>query len=160
MTETIVETESCPTCSTELPANAAFCYHCGNSIKPEMLSADDNEKVSDVWLRGDITKKLENDPASEELLTDSTPENYPVSTVENLIKDEKPEENIDVQKESENTELQSAASLRVKAKKLPPREIKVRWEEYENAPNLLFLGGSILLVALSLVIYFLAMYLR
>jgi hypothetical protein len=160
MTETVVENKTCPTCSTNVPANAIFCYHCGNSIKPEELSSNDN--VSDVWLRGDMTKPVKSDTSSEEISNESysTTENYSDDASENQIPNEKPEEDLVDQKESKKTELQSAASLKVNAKKLPSREIKVRWEEYDNAPNLLFLVGGILLVVFSIVVYFLAMYLR
>lgn len=153
MTQTVVENEICPTCGTELPATAEFCYHCGNSVKVEAVSENETQDVSDVWLRGDIAKKSD---TNNNKATQVSGQNLETAVQDNNLKKDLE----DFRTKPVETELKSAASLRVKARKIPTKKVEVHWEEHDNAPNILFIGGAILLAIFALLIFFLAMYLR
>ena len=153
MTQTVVENEICPTCGTELPATAEFCYHCGNSVKVKTVSENETQDISNVWLRKDIVKESDttNNKAAE----------VSVQNFETAVQDNNLEKDLEAfQTKPEETKLKSAASLRVKARKIPTKKVEVRWEEHDNAPNVLFIGGAIVLAIFTLLIFFLAMYLR
>lgn len=153
MSQTVVEKENCPTCRTELPATAEFCYHCGNSVKAEEVLENETQKISDVWLRKDIVEETE-------------PTNHKETEVsghklETAVRDIDLQKDLrDFQAKPEETELKSAASLRVKARKVPTKKVEVRWEEHNNAPNVWFIAGAGFLAVLTMVIFILAMYLR
>ena len=60
---------------------------------------------------------------------------------------------------AKNANLRSAASLR-KRGNIKTKEVKITWEEYENAPNALFIAIALLLTLFAVGIYFVAMYLK
>lgn len=153
MTETEVENEICPTCGTELPAIAEFCYHCGNPVKAETASNGETQEISDVWLRGDIAVDSGTEHIKREEISGRN-----VKTAVRGNDLEKDLENF--QKKSGESELKSAASLRVKAKQPQTKKIEIKWEEYDNAPNIRFVGGAVILAIFTLLIFVLAMYLR
>ena len=153
MTETVVENEICPTCGTELPATAEFCYHCGNSVTEKVASGNKTQEVSDAWLRGEIA---EDSSTNNHQAAETSVENVETAVQENDL-----EEDLEkFQKKSEDSELKSAASMRVKAKKPRTKKVEIKWEEYDNAPNVRFIGGAIILAIFTLLIFILAMYLR
>ena len=168
MTETIVQDEICPNCGTELPAVADFCFHCGNSIKADSTAGNDSKEVSDAWLRGDISDSNQSANQQNDLPVQgvTTVENKPGENFEKDLSEVKSDQNSQIdgivatQERSDITELESAAALRVKAKRKRVKKVEIRWEEPDYVPNLRFISGAIILIIFVAVIFILAMYLR
>lgn len=123
----------------------------------------DGQEASDVWRRGNIVRR-EHSTRSEtdspaELQKEPTGSESPPPAKERRQPRTRRPSGGEVRSSGKN-DLPTAASLRVKAGKFRPREIEVRWEEHENAPNLWFLTAAILLILCAGVLFYLAMYLR
>lgn len=70
MAEILLEGRDCEACGTEVRKGAIFCYHCGESVAPDVAVTTDTgkEKVSDAWFREDVTAPA---PKDEKITDDS-----------------------------------------------------------------------------------------
>lgn len=143
MAETLVDNPTCIDCGTEIRSAALFCYHCGKAVAQGKASRKDKSI-------GRSTRKTKTriKPAAVESpdVGESPPIPNPFLKAETNGAGE--------------VKLRSAASIRNEARRSEPKKIEVYWEEHENAPNVLFIAVSIALVLFTIVILFIAMYLK
>lgn len=136
MAETVIENRICKACNSEVRSNALFCYHCGSSVAPDIVSRLKN-KSDGSERNGNNSGKLK-----QTIVEDLTDKPIPKPGL--------PEE----------TNLKSAAAMRRKSKSFQPKQIEVVWEEYENAPNGWFILASILITLLAAGALYLAIQLK
>lgn len=150
MAETLIENQVCTTCGTDVRPNALFCYNCGAAVAEEVPS--NNHQQKEKSSRKTKVKVKNNKPKIENDLINQ-PEEIEKENV--LLAETKPET-----EGKDDVKLKSAAALRNKARRLEPKKIEIIWEEHDNAPNLWFIGVAILLVIFTIIIYFIAMWLK
>lgn len=147
MAETLVENRICNACGAEVRKGALFCYHCGETVAPEISEPENHKPVSDARFQEEFVG-------------------------ENLKEAEKPAEKktevleageIPVQKPDifEEAKLKSAASMRGKSKSFQKIKIEeVVWEEPESAPNGWFILVALVLTLIAALILWLAIYVK
>ena len=182
MAETLVKEEICNACQADVRPDSLFCYNCGASVTEEVIE-EPIEKPDEDLSGSKIIDEAETDieDFDEEISEPDVDLEEPEAEIreelkENEITDSAFSENIvferdstDIIEESEvehskteatkNANLRSAASLR-KRGNIKTKEVKITWEEYENAPNALFIAIALLLTFFAIGIYFVAMYLK
>lgn len=142
MPETLVENQICEDCGTDVRPEALFCYHCGGPVTEEG--------------RGMVAEKASEDdgevlPVEPEDPSEDAPEESVLSAVDVPIK--KPNETLTKKK------LESAASIRNRARPLQPKKIEIIWEDHENRPNIWFIAVALVLTCAVLAILIVAIYL-
>lgn len=143
MAETTVENRVCNACGADMRPNTLFCYNCGESLAPKILSdAKDEEKVSDVWFRENISEEKNGGNLKEnKAVVEATDRPIPKPTL------------------SEEPPLKSAAAMRRQSKAYQPKRVEIIWEEYD-APNGWFILAAMLITLFVVGILFLAIYLK
>lgn len=145
MAKASINNRVCGACGSDVRSNALFCYHCGGSVAPDIVTAlKDKKTVSDAWFRENTNAENNGVPIQNEPETVGESADKPIP---------KPEF-------SEEPKLQSAASMRRKPKNIQPKKIEVIWEEHENAPNGWFIFAAVVLTLFAVGILFLARYLK
>jgi hypothetical protein len=148
-----------------------FCYKCGASIvsnpsakvkkggrkkTSELIEqALKKEEISNVWFQDKIVEKSPDDQINTEL-------------VEERIEAEFVEEKVEIKEEvsvlstpniREKAKLESAASMRQKAKTIQKNRIEVVWEKSETS-NIWFIFGTVLFAAFAFGVVFIAWTIR
>lgn len=145
MAETLVKNQVCTSCGADVRTGAFFCYNCGSSVAPDIVSTERNGKNDE----GEKTEKL--------LFSEKPLEEEKIPAVENKETPEKKEAEITP---TAKPELKSAASMRRKPKTIQRKRIEIVWEEPASAPNVWFLLVAVLLTGFALGLWLLASYLE
>ena len=132
----------CEACGAEVREASTFCYNCGEAVFGEFSASppDENDAPMDPY-DAEMLKAWKEDDAGVKVAETDT-DNH----VENSVSTARPR-------------LQSAASLRRRAKVFDRRPAEVVWQS-PAAPSKLFITGSIVLVLLAGALLFLALYLK
>ena len=166
MAKTIVENKVCEACGADVRPGSVFCYNCGGAVSDESPvppPENDNDKISNAWRQGDLTKS--NDLKTTRLEKVETADDKPVAKPQNEISAEFASEKIEakpLEKSSvkEEAKLKSAANMRRKAKTFQKKTVEVVWEEPENSAGAWFFIGALILIGIVAAIFVLAMYLK
>ncbi len=153
MAETIVENQICSICDADVRKGALFCYNCGSSVAPEIITprAEKIDNEDQVIIKKDFTK---NGQKTRQKKQKNKPEND-LAPLEEVA--EKPITKPEIQPE---TTLKSAASLRNKSKSAQVKKVEIVWEEHENAPNIWFILTVIFLSISSILVVWLVLQLK
>jgi hypothetical protein len=156
----------CPSCQAVMRQRALFCYKCGASIvsnssakskksgnkKTAKLVKDVEQKegISNVWFQDKIVEETakeqieEPTPQIEEPTASELPVEVKIASTPSM---------------QEKAKLETAASMRQKAKTIQKNRIEVVWEKPET-PNIQFLLGTLIFATIAAGIAFIAWTLR
>lgn len=160
MAKTIVKKEICDACGAEVRPGSLFCYNCGGAVAEEApaVTKKADKLVSDGWLKADLSEN--NDFKTTKLkpaeIADKPIEKPTVGELLEKIEDNPAEKTVS----RTDAKMNSAASLRRKAKSFQRKKVEIVWEEPENAPNKWFPIVAIGLILFVAFIFYLAMYLK
>lgn len=163
------ENQICSSCQAVIRSRALFCYKCGASIvsnssakakkggrkkTSELVSemmegAEKKDEVSNIWFQDKIVEEK-----AEKLVEESK---FQEMTEEVKMEEVKTEEVKITSTPSiqEKAKLESAASMRKKAKTIQKKQIEVIWEKNETS-NGWFILGAIIFSAVAIGIVILA----
>ncbi len=152
MAEISVENKVCRSCGTSIRQGALFCYHCGAVVTPVVITPEISETATENqnFIVEETAANVSGFDQSK--LADETRKDTSPLLTEAI---EPPLVKSDVAPEKT---LKSAASLRKKPKNLQPKKIEIRWEGYENAPNLRLILAVVVIAGFALVMIWLALY--
>ncbi len=178
MAGTKVKKGVCSACGVDVRPNAEFCYNCGEEVSVSVVSEEETGSVSNVWLKEDIQEEGTDVKArsSEEDKESNTPETKDNSG-EDIETDDGEDVRVESREKQEETEakaddpipkpkggndkkMETAASLRKKARNRMVKQEEIVWEEYDKSPNILFLGVALVIVLGVVALFYIAMYLK
>jgi hypothetical protein len=138
MSETVTEQRVCPKCEAEVRPNTAFCYNCGGSFSQKETA----QPVADETPR----------PVGEEI--------PPPVPEDKTARPTAVAEKVEAKETLPAPGLRSASDIRRRERTSVREPRKVKWEPREDKANIQLIIATVVILAFSVIVIVLALYLR